>query len=455
MKKNKVFIYSVLTCNRRKIDAWKIKQYFIKNNFIIVENPNYADIIFIITCAYSNKHSEESLKNVKKFIDYKAELIISGCLPDIDKEKLKEIFNGKIIPINNLNQIDKFFPQNKIKLNELTDANFPLENINQPILIMNLKKIFTKSNSIRRLYNSISESILKNMINEKSCCHKFMINYSNFKHFKELFQPNLSIYKNSFFIRPSWGCLGNCSYCVIKKAIGPLKSKPLKDIIFEFNKGLNQGYKNFIFDADDLGAYGIDIGINFTEMLDKITDISGDYSIHLRYVHPVWIVKYNNSFDKIIKKGKIISIGSAIQSGNPRILSLMHRFSDIDKIKKSFSIIKNANPGIYLSTECINGFPTETFEEFNDTLTAIKEINFDWGFIFPFSSRPKSEAENINPKVSDKKITIRMKYAFQYLKKIDYNCGFFKNHNILVFSKTNSVLKLNKETRAFCFSTIE
>ncbi len=190
-------------------------------------------------------------------------------------------------------------------------------------------------------------------------------------------------------------------------------------------------------------------------MLDKVTDISGDYSIHLRYIHPIWVVKYCKKFEKILKKGKIKSLGSAIQSGCPRILKLMHRFSDIDKIKKSFSIIKKSYPSLYIATECINGFPSETNEEFKETLNVIKEINFDWGFIFPFSLRPGSEAENIIPKTSKNEIFDRMKYASLYLEKIGYNCGSFKNHDILVFSKTKSDIKFDKGARSFCYSTIE
>jgi len=456
MKKKKIFIYGVLTCNRRKLDAWKLQQYFYKNNYKIVTNPKDADIILLSTCAYSNKHAKTSLGMTKKFLDYDAELIVSGCLPEIQKEELTKIFDGKTLSTKTLDQIDQIFPENKVKFNDIDDANIPLENANEYVLISNLKKVLGKSNSAKKIVSSFSESILRNIIKDDSTnCHRSIINYSHFKYFKERLQPNLTVHRGSYFIRPSWGCLGNCSYCVIKKAIGTLKSKSIEKIIDEFNKGLNQGYKNFIFDADDLGAYGVDTGSNFAEMLDKITDISGDYLVHLRYIHPVWVVKHCNSFEKVLKKGKIRSLGSAIQSGNPRILKLMHRFSDVEKIKSSFSKIKNVYPDLLIATECINGFPSETREEFEETLNVVKEIGFDWGFIFPFSCRPGSEAENIEPKVSKKEILDRMKHSGDCFKKIGYNSSSFKNHNILVFSKTSMGVKLDEGVKSFCFSTVE
>jgi len=456
MTKNKIFIYGVLTCNRRKLDAWRLQQYFLKNNYLIINNPQNADFIVLTTCAYSNKHAEISLEITKKFQEYNAELIVVGCLPEIEKKELTKIFNGKTISTKKLDEIDQIFPENKIKFNDIDDANIPLENANEYFLINRLKKIISKSNIAKRIASNISESILACIINvESTSCHKNIVNYGRYKYFKERLQPNLTVHKESYFIRPSWGCQGKCSYCVINKAIGPLKSKPIEKIIYEFNKGLTQGYKNFIFDADDLGAYGVDINSNFAEMLDRITDISGDYSIHLRYIHPIWVVKHCNNFKKVLKKGKIRSLGSAIQSGNQRILKLMHRFSDIEKIKSSFANIKNVYPDLLIATECINGFPSETREEFKETLDVIKEISFDWGFIFPFSCRPGSKAENIEPKVQKKEILNRMKYAGEYFKKIGYNSSSFKNHNILVFSKTSTGVKLDEGTKSFCFSTIE
>jgi len=157
----------------------------------------------------------------------------------------------------------------------------------------------------------------------------------------------------------------------------------------------------------------------------------------------------------VLKKGKIVSLESAIQSGNPRILKLMHRFPDVKKIKESFSKLKNAYPNLLISTECINGFPSETREEFEETLNVVKDIGFDWGFIFPFSCRPGSEAENIEPKVSKKEILNRMNYARNYLKTIGYNSSSFKNLNILAFSKSSTDVKLDEGAKSFCVSTIE
>ena len=217
MKRKKIFIYGVLTCNRRKLDAWKLKQFFLKNNYALVNNPKDADIILISTCAYSNTHAKTSLEMTKKFQDYNAELIVSGCLPEIEKAELAKIFNGKTISTKALDQIDEIFPENRVKFIDIDDANIPLENANENLFVSNLKKVFGNSKIANKIVSRVSESILQNIIRDESAnCHKSIVKYGYFKYFKERLQPDISVHKDSYFIRPSWGCLGTCSYCVIR-----------------------------------------------------------------------------------------------------------------------------------------------------------------------------------------------------------------------------------------------
>lgn len=456
MKKQAIFIYEISTCNRRKLDGSKLYEYFLKNNHKIVHSPREADIIILITCAYSNRHAELSLQMTKKFLEYNAELIVTGCLPNIEPENLKKIFDGKTISTKDLEKIDELFPQNKVKFSEITDANILWENINEYKSVMALKTIFEKSHSLQMLQKRISNYFEKNLLQKESLnYHDYIINYLSARYIKEKWNPNFRLNEDAYFIKSSEGCLGNCSYCVIKNAIGPLRSKSLDTIVAEFKNGLNLKYKNFIFDADDVGAYGIDTGSNFSELLDKITNISGDYKIFIRNIHPIWVVKYIDHLEELLKKDKIRGIGCSIQSGNQRILQLMRRFSDTEKMKDAFYKLHEASTDILLATECINGFPTETREEFKETLDFIKEVDFDLGYIFPFSSRPGSIADQLEPKIEHDEILVRMKYAKEFLGKIGYNNSFLKNHKILFFSKTSRLLKLDDGAKSFCLSTID
>ncbi|ENO12440.1 2-methylthioadenine synthetase [Thermoplasmatales archaeon SCGC AB-539-C06] len=240
--------------------------------------------------------------------------------------------------------------------------------------------------------------------------------------------------KSLFHIRISWGCLGNCSYCGVKKAIGSFKSKPIDQCITEFRKGLNQGYKHFVINADDTGAYGKDIGSSLPELLDKITKISGKYEISIRNLHPKWIIKYIDDLEEIIKEYEIISVDVPLQSWNRRILKLMNRCSDIEKIKDAFLRLHTSCPDLSINTEFILGFPTETEEEFKQNLDFIKESDFSRIGLYQFSCKDGTEAENIEPKIPQEEILRRLKYAKKFMKNIGYSKLFLpKFHNVMMF----------------------
>jgi len=109
-----------------------------------------------------------------------------------------------------------------------------------------------------------------------------------------------------------------------------------------------------------------------------------------------------------------------IQSGNRRILKMMNRYSDIEKIMSACLKIKKLHPDISLSADIIVGFPTETIEEFKQTLSFIYKINFNFGLIYRFSCNPGTDAEKINPKISQKVMQNRLKYAKKYLRSKGY-----------------------------------
>ena len=100
----KVFIYHH-SCTLRSLDASRIQTYFSQNNYTPINKPQDADIIFFIGCAAGDNVAGKSLQMVKEFQKYNAELIVAGCLPIIEKEKLGNIFNGRTIAAKDLDKI--------------------------------------------------------------------------------------------------------------------------------------------------------------------------------------------------------------------------------------------------------------------------------------------------------------------------------------------------------------
>lgn len=397
----KVYIVHAVSCKRRKLDARRISTFLSKNGYKIVTKPDTADIIIFLTCAFIESVANYCLEKIKELQKYNAELIISGCLPDIYPEKLSKIFNGRILSTKEIDTINRFFPEKKVKINNIEDANISFENINENNLIEIIKKIVKKIKWVKNSTLIIEDYVIKNLYDEGSILYKYHI-------------------KEPFLIRTSWGCKGNCTYCSIKKAIGNLKSKSIEECLKEIRKGLNSGYKNFLLTADDGGAYGLDINSNFPELLRRIVNLEDDFTIGIESLNPIWIIKYYKELIKILTSKKIVYIDCSIQSGSNRILKLMNRYPDQEKISKAILDFKKVNPKLQISTEVIIGFPSETYEDFQKTLFYINKIKFNNVSFIRFECKAGIEAEKITPKISEEEITRRIKDGKNFLKSHGY-----------------------------------
>jgi tRNA A37 methylthiotransferase MiaB len=135
----KKILIDAVHCERRFIDAKKIQTYFQKNGYQLVKKPKEADIIFFFSCAVIDYAVSLSLNKIKKYQEVDAELIVAGCLPEVEKERIEKIFNGRMISTKNLDKIDSFFPDFKVKYNEIKDANDFYYNVDNSIFSKSIK----------------------------------------------------------------------------------------------------------------------------------------------------------------------------------------------------------------------------------------------------------------------------------------------------------------------------
>jgi threonylcarbamoyladenosine tRNA methylthiotransferase MtaB len=410
----KIFFY-LHACDLRGLDAKRTIKYFSENNYKLVLNPDDADIIIFFACAVKNNTTDESMRMIKEFQKYDAELIVTGCLPAIEKEKLSKIFSGKTICTKDIEKIDDIFSENRIKYRNINDANIVFRNSYGIKSQLFFRKITKDFRLIERVYLKFGNYVLKNLLGEHSMFYRSTSDIS------------------LFLIRISTGCLGNCSYCTIRKAIGPMVSKSQEEIIREFKKGLNNGYEKLIIAGDETGGYGTDINSNFPELLYKLTEIKGDYTISIRNLDPKWIVRYINDLEIILKRKKIRSIETSIQSGSNRILKLMNRYSNIQEIEEVLIQLKSFYPDLSLTTDYILGFPSETIDDFNQTMEFFRRINFSGGMIIPFSCKSGTEAESIEPKITQKEMSCRFRIAKKYLKNLDYHVIYRPRKKYFIF----------------------
>jgi tRNA A37 methylthiotransferase MiaB len=406
----KSFFITNVGCTRRKLDCERMKNFFIANGMRMAESPEGADYIFISTCGLSVYHEDESIKRILRLKDMNGETIVYGCLPSMNTEKLASVFNGKTINTRDIDSIDKLFHAFKIKFKDIPDANKEYEEAH----------LLKNSGLKHRLKRKIKELDLRYLciffnifiLFLEKC--RIAINRLIPSILSAPLVLNPPVFfidpKNNFMLRILTGCMGNCSYCNIKKAIGRLRSKPIPIIIEEVKNGLSKKHYKYNIISSDSGSYGTDIDTNLPELIRAILD--EDKKIIIEFIqdlHPKWICRYKSELIKLIATKRMKSILTPIQSGNDRILKLMNRNTDIIEFKGVIKEMRRAYPRLRLRTQVIVGFPTETEQDFQDTINVVKECGFDEVDIFQYVERDNMASVKIIPKVPHEVIYDRIR----------------------------------------------
>jgi tRNA A37 methylthiotransferase MiaB len=170
-------------------------------------------------------------------------------------------------------------------------------------------------------------------------------------------------------------------------------------VIKEFEEGLGKGYKNFALLGTEVGAYGKDLGIDLVVLLKELISREGDYRISLRNLHPRNLIEMLPEFRKIFATGKISYIACAPESGNNRILGLMNRGYKIEDFKEAIGILNKEFPQMKIRTQIIVGFPTETEEEFQDSMRLVDDLHFDFVEVYMFEVRKGTRAATMTSQI--------------------------------------------------------
>lgn len=197
-----------------------------------------------------------------------------------------------------------------------------------------------------------------------------------------------------------YGCDNFCSYCVVPYVRGRERSRHPEDVIKEAKELISSGYKDITLLGQNVNSYGkgLDEAVTFAQLLHKIDQIDGDYWLRFMTSHPKDCTK---ELIDTIAGGKHISLHLHLpfQSGSDRILKLMNRRYTREKYLEIVRYAKEKIPEVSLTSDIIVGFPGETYEDFKETLSLVKEIGFTSLFTFIFSPRVGTPAAKMDDPV--------------------------------------------------------
>ncbi|MEF8847245.1 MAG: tRNA (N6-isopentenyl adenosine(37)-C2)-methylthiotransferase MiaB [Candidatus Paceibacterota bacterium] len=395
-------------CQMNKNDSKRISSYLEKNNHTSVSEMKNADLIVINMCSIRQSAVDRIYGLIPKFKKIKKEkpelkIVLTGCTLKKDQKKLKENFDY-ILSKKALQQWNEFLQQ------EEWDYHPDPRN---------------------EKFNS-----------------KFNTDYLeiNPKH------------KNSAkaYLPISTGCDNFCSFCVVPYTRGPEVSRAPKEIIKEAKELINEGVKELWLLGQNVNSYQHSLNgdeINFVDLVEKINNLKGDF----------WI-KYTSSNPKDFTSGNIKRLSQfekvtpylnlPLQSGDNEVLKKMNRPYSIEDYKKTVKEFRDNFESLSLSTDIIVGFPGETKKQFNNTVEAFKDLNFDMAYIAKYSPRPQTEASELDDNVSEEEKERRAKILNKLLEKqaLDFNKKLIgKRMKVIVLNQKDKLIGKNKYNKTVKF----
>ena len=190
-----------------------------------------------------------------------------------------------------------------------------------------------------------------------------------------------------------YGCNNFCTYCIVPYVRGRERSRKPEDILAECRSLIESGVKDITLLGQNVNSYGkdLDCGVDFADLLARIAQLPGDFLVRFMTSHPRDASE--KLFDTMAAYPRIAKqLHLPFQSGSSRVLKAMNRHYDRETYLNKVAYAKKVMPDLVLTSDVIVGFPGETEEEFEETISLIQTVHYDSLFTFIFSPRPGTPA---------------------------------------------------------------
>lgn len=342
-------------CQQNVSDSEKFKGLLEEMGFVLVDDASKADLILFNTCAIREHAEDKVFGNVGALKHYKKRnpnLIIAVCGCMTEQEHIAK-------------KLKSSYPFVDIVFGTKSMSEFPLLIYRK--LHLN-KRIFEKNPNDTPL------------------------------------SENVPIHRDGKFkawLPIMYGCNNFCSYCIVPYVRGRERSRQFDNVVNEAKELISSGYKEITLLGQNVNSYGKDLenNANFPNLLKEISSIEGDYWIRFMTSHPK-----DASFEMIdtIAGNEHISkhLHLPVQSGSDRILKQMNRVYDRKRYLDIINYAKSKIKDVSLTSDIIVGFPGETYEDFKQTLSLIKEVEYSSLFTFIYSPRQGTPAAKMDDPIS-------------------------------------------------------
>ena len=214
------------------------------------------------------------------------------------------------------------------------------------------------------------------------------------------------------------GCMSECTFCQTKLAKGDLSSYRLGDIVRQVQTEIKEGCKEVWLTSTDNGCYGFDIGTDLPTLVNAVSEIPEDFMVRVGMMNPMYMSRIKQELIESYDNEKVFKfLHIPVQSGSNKVLNDMKRGHTSETFREIVKKTKGRFENFTISTDIIVGFPSETEEDFQKTLSLLDETKPDVVNLSKYSARPGTDAAELK-QIDAAEIKRRSKIIFEQINKI-------------------------------------
>lgn len=314
--------------------------------YVLVESVEECDVVVVNSCTVKHPSETRALNNVEKAQQLGKHVVLTGCVPSSDR-KLAENIEG--VSVLDVSQIDR---------------------------IVDVVEETVKGHTVK-------------LLEKRSALPSLEL-------------PKVRRSRYSEIITINAGCLGNCTYCKTKLARGKVVSHPIETIVGRALQVAKEGVCAIELASEDMGAYGVDIGVDIVQLLLRLSDalLEAAPGVMLRtgMTNPPFILYHVEGMVEALNRPNVHAfMHIPVQSGSDKVLSAMRREYTVAEFSHLADRLKAGVPDLFLLTDVICGFPAESEEDWQHTMALARKYRFHGLHLSQFYARPGTPAARLKP----------------------------------------------------------
>jgi threonylcarbamoyladenosine tRNA methylthiotransferase CDKAL1 len=355
----KIFV-EAYGCSASFADSEMISGLIVNGGHTLASNSSESDLNLIVTCSVKDTTANKMMHRIKSLKT--KPLIVAGCLPKAEKSSVEKFAeNASLLGPNSLGKT--------------------LDVINSTL--MGKKQIALEDSDLSKIG-----------------------------------LPKVRLNSAVGIVEIASGCMSECTFCQTKLAKGDLSSYRLGDIVRQVQTEIKEGCKEVWLTSTDNGCYGLDIGTDLPTLVNAVSEIQEDFMIRVGMMNPMYMPRIKQNLIESYDNEKVFKfLHIPVQSGSNKVLNDMKRGHTSETFREIVKKVKERFENFTISTDIIVGFPSETEEDFQKTITLLDETKPDVVNLSKYSARPGTDAAELK-QIDAAEIKRRSKVIFEQINKI-------------------------------------